>query len=418
MNIDLRNYLIPTYRRGEFESVIKRLTSKANRLNVPAPKVRDLGVEMRPCFSPDGTPKYDVFGNRVYTEWIEYEVINDIIQIADWTFIGVVQHEKTGNIIKAFGGRDSELEKFRNDKPTCDHCSKTRHRKDTFLVQHKDGEIKRVGSTCVKDFTGVNCLAHLTHAITCSSFKEFEEDIATDRSEIMIELRTVLLATIHIIKDHGWLASSVAQVKGLLSTADLVRSYLHGDLTPRPVFDHEVEEVENALAYLHSIEAGESTFTNNLRVACGDKIVPYRNINFICCLIRMYRKSLEGADINARQKHSEYIGNIGDKIGYKLSPADKKKGIALIPTIEAEVLVCQYIINDWGSSTMTRLLTTKGNVIVIWSFGKDLQLESGAKVKVRGRIKKHTSWNNIKSTTLKYASLLKIADGQKEVVEI
>ena len=415
MQFQVNSYTIPEYRVVEFESRIKKLCSKARRMKLPEPRVTETGEVFHPRRHQDGTIKHDVFGKVLHARWVTYSVENDVVALPGWDFIGVVRHMDKGNIIQEYTNLETltglelaTLERFRDSKPTCDHCNKARHRKETFLVRNQEGETLRVGSTCLVDFTGKNCLAALTFALECSSFREYEEDNAVHRNPTNYELRSLLLGTIHVIKEYGWISATKARDAGVASTADIVRDYMEGQITRRPVFDDELELVDDALHWLYNIGPGDTLYINNLKVACSEKFIVNKCVNLVCSLIPSYKRSLEDQQSKAVMLNSKFIGEVGDKVGGKLSAVDKKRNTTLLPEQDCRVLSCRNIVSAWGPSTIITMINDDGNVIVSWSSGKDLQLFPGDKAKVKGRIKSLDNFQGISRTVLKNTSIYRI----------
>lgn len=69
-----------------------------------------------------------------------------------WEFLGTVHSLGEEAVLNAAPGKQIP-EEYRTAKPVCDHCETARHRKDTFIVS-KDGQTRRVGRNCLRDFLG------------------------------------------------------------------------------------------------------------------------------------------------------------------------------------------------------------------------------------------------------------------------
>ncbi len=91
--------------------------------------------------------------------WVEIIVTGDDVIIGDWKFLAQIDHQFTEeqkyvNIVNNFTNIPV-AKQYINVAPNCEHCNHKRTRSKTYIVQHvKTGEMKQVGSTCVKDFTG------------------------------------------------------------------------------------------------------------------------------------------------------------------------------------------------------------------------------------------------------------------------
>ena len=79
-----------------------------------------------------------------------------IPRIDGWEFIARIDHAngEVGNLVRALPGQIVP-DYYRNTGCLCEHCNVKRFRRDTFLLRQVDtGEIKQVGSSCLKDFLG------------------------------------------------------------------------------------------------------------------------------------------------------------------------------------------------------------------------------------------------------------------------
>ena len=63
----------------------------------------------------------------------------------------------------------------------CDHCNTNRYRGETWLLKHEDGAFKQVGTTCVKDFTGVDPSKYFDmFRMVSNEFSTLEEEEGLD----------------------------------------------------------------------------------------------------------------------------------------------------------------------------------------------------------------------------------------------
>jgi hypothetical protein len=98
-------------------------------------------------------------------------------KVEGFHFLASIEHTPAGNLVKKVpvlsaqmrgrrhGPEDKaaealeaiDVEKYRSVDPVCDHCGLIRSRKDTYLVYNNEtGEIKQVGRTCLRDYTGAD----------------------------------------------------------------------------------------------------------------------------------------------------------------------------------------------------------------------------------------------------------------------
>lgn len=70
-----------------------------------------------------------------------------------YDFLAAVDREEAGLVVRT--ALDQDLHGWRPDAQSCEHCNLDRNRNLTYLVRDLDGNIKQVGSTCVKAYTGI-----------------------------------------------------------------------------------------------------------------------------------------------------------------------------------------------------------------------------------------------------------------------
>lgn len=77
-----------------------------------------------------------------------------IIKCGDYSVLAAIHHMDGGNIVNNFTGRrDVEWTRI---APKCEHCGTNHDRKITFIVGDKSGNTKQVGSSCLKDYSGID----------------------------------------------------------------------------------------------------------------------------------------------------------------------------------------------------------------------------------------------------------------------
>jgi hypothetical protein len=157
---------------------IKRMESLSKRavklgLDPITLKVTDETVILNYAYDYDGTYTHDA--DFLHTYCI---LSGGTPKVEGFHFLASIEHTPAGNLVKkvpvlsaqmrglvASGPEDKAREaleaidvtKYRTVDPTCDHCGLIRSRKDTYLVYNDaTGEIKQVGRTCLRDYTGAD----------------------------------------------------------------------------------------------------------------------------------------------------------------------------------------------------------------------------------------------------------------------
>jgi hypothetical protein len=71
-----------------------------------------------------------------------------------WEVVGRLDHRDGGPGRIGFATRDLDRAAWSGAGPWCEHCGLLRRRTVTFLVRRGDGEIRQIGSSCLRDYTG------------------------------------------------------------------------------------------------------------------------------------------------------------------------------------------------------------------------------------------------------------------------
>jgi len=92
------------------------------------------------------------FGEKDTNE-VEFYISGEMPVLNGWHLVATINHEDADDaIINVLPGES--LPGIYRKSRTCEHCSVNRYRKDTFIVQHENGEYKQVGRQCLADFIG------------------------------------------------------------------------------------------------------------------------------------------------------------------------------------------------------------------------------------------------------------------------
>jgi len=152
----------PAYLLGELLAKEKKLAKRCQKLGVEAPKVIILRQFVQKITDDIGWDKFEPM--------FEYEVVGvNPVLAGGWQIVASVQHTDIGNIVKvAPKFQETFTQNLFNAPDTCEHCNKNRNRKLTIVVQDAEGKMFRVGTDCLKDFTGHNLPA---------VWETFEDDV-------------------------------------------------------------------------------------------------------------------------------------------------------------------------------------------------------------------------------------------------
>lgn len=255
---------------------------------------------------------------------------------------------------------------------TCQHCGSKRTRSLCFDVRAADGRQLRVGSTCVKDFLGNDTAQKwlLNHEI----YDVMQKYISMNESEIDDECRRcgvrsisaerALAAAFDIISTNGYNEETKI---GILNTA-----FSYADVS-------EVAK-NHARAFVAKTLAGspQSSFEATVKNIVQSGYCTMKLINWLSGAMASYIRTVkQQATANA----SNHVGNVGDKITTTVTVINQKK-----------------FESRYGDRYLNSFADENGNVLVTWT--NKFIGQVGEKIAIRGTIKEHSEYNNVKQTVL------------------
>ena len=230
--------------------------------------------------------------------------------LAGWALAAIVAHRSGGGRMRAVGELGERLDPQAFQAPWCEHCGLRRRRTETFVVVHVDsGEIRQVGSGCLRDFLGGDdpqraCRQAEYLALARGELKGAEE--AASPPEPALEAFAGHAAC--VVRAHGFTSREHAHLSGGPASADLAWRSLQG--TPEAPKAADRALAAGALRWAHALPTlkGElSQFeADALAVIESGSVKTRRDRGLICALIAAYRQR------RARWRH---LGQPGERLG-------------------------------------------------------------------------------------------------------
>ena len=342
---------------------------------------------------------------------IEVEVSGTAIAESGWELAGKIEHLETGNLIHSFG--DTTIpDWYRSASPRCEHCNSDRHRKETYVLYHaKNNAWKQVGSSCLKDFTGY-VSAEMAAAV--ASVYALLDQISEDRIHIAsspkyFDTESVICYAIECVKHWGYHKSE----EGNDATRERVRDLMHRHMKlPASIdavtFDAmstaNLRTFEDLRSRLLALNA-EDDYTNNLQVLLKAEEIPENRLGILVSAVPYYNKMI-ARDVEQRKtSNSEFVGNVGDKLTIDI----------------ATVKLVNIYDGYYGSTWRYQIVDAHGNVFM-WDASSPMwdtvcvedspkgDVIEGLPLQIKGTIKKHDEFRNIKQTWLTRCRVTKRTD--------
>lgn len=371
-------YYIHPDRINRLEQQLKRLAKKATKYGITPPGLRIVG------------PHYEKNNKGEYLKSIEVELTTDDtpIGIDGWELACKFEFTVTGDVLvqKLPSYEGSIPERFFDTKAVCDHCGFRRERKATFLFV-KGGEYKRVGSTCMMDYIGIdpNFLAKLA---------EFEKMVGNARGgeirhDVVSTAQVIEIATAAVNKwgyvrkgaDFG-VATGARVMDHLFPTPEYKRN---PELSVTKEVVEQAKEVMEWLTNLDLNQVGENSreYFHNLKVLVNDGYTNIRRVYLAASAVRAWQRANEFEQERKRRGTPVFFGE----------PKQRYYGI------KVRYLTCDPKEGYFGMQYQQRFEVVgvpDGEVATLMWFGSNgLEADLGDEIKIDFTVKEHSErYNN------------------------
>lgn len=337
---------------------------------------------------------------KIRTERVMYdvEIIGNAPAFNGWEFVAKLDWDaNAGLIVRSIPGAVAvDRESLRQG--WCDHCRTTRQRLVTYVVRESEtGRQIQVGSSCLKDFTG---------QYTTIAFPELSGDDDEEGGffggcgEREYSPLTVLAVAWACVKLEGFKPASSfgSTTKGDVRTALSPSKSKHDRewaAKIAPLADEAAGKAKELLAFLLSDDFnGTSDYVLNMKAVAAGKMVSARNIGLLASAPQAWARHQERSLIREREASvyatSEFIGSEKERL-----------------ELTVEVKAIKYLEGDYGVRTLYTMATPEGNIVKWFSTGSDkLGEDTGARFVIRGTVKSHETWKDMKSTVLTRCSVI------------
>ena len=306
--------------------------------------------------------------------------------LAGWTLAAIVEHRGDRATVRPVSEHGERLTPDAFATATCEHCLLRRRRRRTYVVVHADsGEVRQVGSGCLRDFVGgldperaCRRAEHL--ALARAELKRHSAPAlagsSTDRCEPTLEEFAAHAA--RVLRVHGFTSREQTQhARKPASAEEALRSL---EETPEAPDRLDRALADGALRWARTLLATKpelSRFERNaLTALSNDRMLTRRDRGLVCALIAVYRQ---------RRARSRHLADPGRRV-------------------EVTVLVERVIAQPserHGTVRRCELIDTEVNRLVWWQT-QGAALRSGEVVTLIGRVQRHTRFSGTPVTVLSH----------------
>jgi hypothetical protein len=332
-------------------------------------------------------------------EIISYTFEMESLKLGEYEVIAVLEHNaienSQENLIHIIKEEIIIPLQYRNVKSICEHCNSDRQRNKTVLLQDTNGNIKQVGTTCIKEYTGIDGIDIINYYQDIHDI--IIEDLEMDYDNINYYPKcdstlNYLSACIQLIIETGYDKET---------TKFKAWEIAGTDKQDKKYFEKALQVIE----YFKNSTFDESqNFLQNIKLYLSQK---YTKISgFIAYAYIAYQKQIEYEQKKQAEKEgkkqSEFIGTTGQKLEIELT---FKKRIAYETSYNGYNEMTQYIY---------LFEDIQGNVYK-WNTAKFIEkeinnhlvpIQEGEQLKLKGTIKEHKEYKEQKQTVLTRCKVL------------
>lgn len=400
----MATFEIPDYNVAKLEEKIGKLNKKAVKLGVPEITVHVSGyknVYLRDLYAhaldSAGRPRYE--NSDACIRFAIVQVQGEAPKINGWQFLATIQPlrdedgKATGkNLLRIVPGFDGLPDKYREATNYCDQCNSTRFRNETYIVMSEMGELKQVGSTCLRDFLGhanpekiaewTTTLANL--ADLCGSYGTHGPVSHVDWTT-RFPLEDFLTQVAAVIRVSGWVSRKFASMSGKTATASIAleEMMLHSDVFAPT--DEDAKLGKQTADWMEALElrSDNNDYLKNLATVGSIGCVEHRTAGVAASGISAMKREMGESLIPERVKPlaANYVGEIGTRM-----------------TMTVTVDAVRPYSTQYGSGVIFKMHTNAGDVVTC--FGLKGDVKEGDTITLKGTVKKQNEYKGTKETVL------------------
>jgi len=411
--VEARHEMVPV-----IEKKIKVLNRRAAKLGCAS-----IELTVGPDFEVEAEKRHAITGEMIKFKYLinEVSVHGNSPKLEGWSLVALVDHTESGNIFRRFPGmEDIDLEQYRTVGQSCEHCNTKRRRKDTVILMNETGELKMVGKTCLKDFTGH---MHPTQVLNLySQLRTWLDELNAGggvqemREDPEIELEWFLKVTNAYIRVDGWVSRSKAYNNDkLTATADKVmkvalpprtddeRREIKAEFERLAIGEKDVEVAEGAVKWAAMELVARNDYEHSIQLIAKNGYTTYRQAGYAGSIVPAYLRHMD--DVYAEQKaldtsKSQYQGAVKERL-----------------TRTVEVVSIRTIETEFGALDIINMQDADGNVYV-WFTGSAFMynnkaeecyspVEVGTTVEAKMTVKGHDVFKGVPQTKVNRVSVLR-----------
>lgn len=370
------------------EAKLVKLAKKAGKLGV---KVPSLSVVREFVQEEDG----------ISVLFAEIEIDCEVIRVAgNWLFVASLETVDRVDGVprnKVNGPRLSEEDhkRYMTQEQNCDHCHHNRRRNKTFIVKSvESGETKQVGSTCLKEFLGIDPADLLNSWGLFDGIDSLVDGCRGKAPERFWKLEYVGPVILSIVSKNGFVSRSMCVYSNLVPTCQTIADYYnppinnakayaawkawHDEMEPTEEQIKLFEQIRGRLEdrildkYLNDPQSLDG-FAFKLGIMLNRGGVNYSDFQVIAAAVNREAGNIAKEIVKASKVRVDafYPCEVGDKI-----------------QVEAAIEMVRECKSFYGSSLLVKFLTADGFTFSTFYSGRNEAFTPGETVTIKGTVKR------------------------------
>lgn len=383
------------------EGEVKRLSKKAIKLGYVPPLL------LRCAFDHVVVRLEDVRDDEgiVRTVQRHYRMTKCVVagqelRLKGWTIVAAVDWLDRQPVVRSLPGREitpGMLTELRIRGPWCSHCQQTRSRNTTYVLVNELGSQYQIGSTCLKDFCGIDPgyaaqAAALYQPGGYAAGARYEDSLDDWLGWWCLATRLAgrFVSRAQAEREQQALYDQYEYGKAPVVTTtvqDAYALYQSGHNNPNAPRPEQVDRdlAEKVKGWVATLDPDLGQYHANLLAIYQSGILLPRHDGLAASAIGAYlreeAKAAEAAARAASQRPSQYLGQPGQRVQVKV-----------------KVVSCYVSEGAYGTTWIYRLVTPEGDKAT-WFSSREV-LEVGQEVELVGTIKKLEEYRGEQQTVL------------------
>ena len=325
-----------------------------------------------------------------YYSVVDITISGEELKLNGWSFVGTLEHDEDTTIIRALPsfGAEHDLSAYRTASPDhCDHCGYKRRRNDTYLVANDEGEIKQVGSSCLKDFTGHGSPEAIARWIeSLADLIDYASNGGSgERGETRIDTVGFMANAAAMIREHGFTSKGKAWETGETPTSqqtinNILDLRAKKDWAIAPT-DGDIAVAEATVAWARNLTEREleNDYLYNVFAVLIKDSIRWRQAGIAASAIAAYKRDL--AQREAAKHSGGFIGEVGATITGHITVSDIRNNVG------------QFM------STLITMKSDSGDTIK-WFASNDPGWQVGEDFNIKAKVKRHEAHDRFGNATL------------------